>query len=141
MTVTDSRIGVGMPAALWLDEFGSKVWDAFDSTPYLVGSALRGEKPPRDVDVRVILSDEEYDRMGLGAPLHTHRNAKWVALCLAFSALGKAMTGLPIDFQIQQRTEANRDDGPRSALGLIPLRYERAISHPAARLPAREEHE
>ena len=115
-------IGVGMPAALLLDEFGSQVWSAFGEPPYLVGSALKSKKW-RDVDVRLILSDEEYEQMGLGDPEHPHQNLKWVSFTLAFSALGKALTGLPIDFQIQQQTNANKlFDGPRSALGLLPLR-------------------
>ena len=46
--------------------------------------------------------------MGFGDPERTHNNAKWVAFTLAFSALGKQMTGLPIDFQIQQTSHANR---------------------------------
>jgi hypothetical protein len=112
-----------MPAALLLDEFGSQVWAAFGHPPYLVGSALRG-KQWRDVDVRLVLPDDEYAAMGLGDPRHTHRNAKWVSLVLAYSALGKAMTGLPIDFQIEQQTQANAEhDGPRSALGCVPLRF------------------
>ena len=114
--------GVGMPAALMLDEFGSQVYSAFGSPPYLVGSALDG-KQWRDVDVRLILSDEDWDAMGLGDPRDTHRNGKWVALCLAFAALGKQMTGLPIDFQIQRQTEANAEfNKPRSALGIVSLR-------------------
>lgn len=116
-------MGTGMPTTLFLEEFGSQVWSAFGNPPYLVGSALEG-KVWRDVDVRLILSDEEYVAMGLGSPDDPHRNAKWVALCLAFSALGKQMTGLPIDFQIQQRTYANEKfKGKRSALGCVPLRY------------------
>lgn len=116
--------GVGMPAALLLDEFGSQVWAAFGSPPYLVGSALHG-KQWRDVDVRVILTDEEYAHWGLGDPRDTHRNARWVSLVLAYSALGKAITGLPIDFQIQQQTRANAEcPGPRSALGIVPLRLQ-----------------
>jgi hypothetical protein len=115
-------VGVGMPTALLLEEFGSQVWSAFGKPPYLVGSALRGKKW-RDIDVRLILEDEEYERMGLGDPNHPHQNLKWVSLVLTYSALGKALTGLPIDFQIQQRTHANKVyDGPRSALGLLPLR-------------------
>lgn len=120
-------MGVGMPAALYLDEFGSQVWAAFGGPPYLVGSALPGETKTgwRDVDVRVILSDEEYDAMGLGDPARCHHNAKWVALVMAFSALGRQMTGLPIDFQIQQQSDANRtfEGRPRSALGCIALRF------------------
>lgn len=113
-------MGVGMPAALYLEEFGSQVWHAFGTPPYLVGSALAG-KGWRDVDVRLILDDEAYAALGLGdpAPHKAFRNGKWVALCMAFSALGKQMTGLPIDFQIQQQSWANKTyDGPRSALGL-----------------------
>ena len=116
-------MGVGMPAALLLDEFGSQVWSAFGSPPYLVGSALHG-KVYRDVDVRLILDDEEYDRLDLGDPRDPLRNAKWVSLCLAYAALGKSLTKLPIDFQIQQQTWANKTySGHRSAIGLIPRRF------------------
>lgn len=133
--MADGRLRVGMPATLWLNEFGSQVWSAFGEIPYLVGSALKNElisgrgkkaKPspqPFDVDVRVILSDKEYKRQGYGDPKRCHRNGKWVAMCLAFSELGKRMTGLPIDFQIQQQTEANKDKSPRSALGIVALRF------------------
>ena len=115
-------VGVGMPAALLLDEFGSQVWSAFGEPPYLVGSALHG-KDWRDVDVRLILPDADYETWGLGDPKRPQQNAKWISLTLAYSMLGKAMTGLPIDFQIQQQTHANKlFDGPRSALGIVPLR-------------------
>lgn len=116
-------MGVGMPAALLLDEFGSQVWSAFGHPPYLVGSALREKSGWRDVDVRLILPDDEWEAMGLGNPEMDHRNGKWNALCLAFSSLGKQMTGLPIDFQIQQQSHANKAfDEQRSALGMVPLR-------------------
>ena len=116
-------MGVGMPATLYLDEFGYLVWAAFGNHPYHVGTSVL-EKVWRDVDVRLILSDEEYESMELGDPKRPHENKKWVAMTLAFSALGKAMTGLPIDFQIQQQTEANviysqREGCVRSALGCI----------------------
>lgn len=115
-------MGVGMPAALKLDEFGSQVLAVFGHPCYLVGSALAG-KAWRDVDVRLILPDDEYERLGLGNPRDAHANGKWVALVLAFSALGREMTGLPIDFQIQQMTRANaEEEGPRSYLGRVPLR-------------------
>lgn len=125
-TEKEESMSVGMPAGLWLDEFGSQVWAAFGHIPYLVGSALE-KKQWRDVDVRLILPDEEYEALGLGDPRYSHRNEKWVALALAFSALGQAMTGLPIDFQIQQQTDANKEYGgrPRSALGTTPLRMKR----------------
>lgn len=119
-------MGVGMPQQLLLDEFGSQVWAAFGECPYHVGSSLTQKSGWRDVDVRLILSDEAYEALGLGDPAQTHRNAKWVSLSLAFSALGKAVTGLPIDFQVQQQTYANATyKGLRSALGLTPLRMAR----------------
>lgn len=119
-------VGTGMPATLFLNEFGSHVWAAFGHMPYHVGSSLTKKTGWRDVDVRIILSDDEYERMELGDPERTHHNAKWVSLVLAYSALGKAMTGLPIDFQIQQQTYANEHyKGIRSALGATPLRLAR----------------
>lgn len=121
---------IGMPESLLLDEFASQVWAAFGRQPYLVGSALVDKAGWRDVDVRLILPDEEWDAAGFLPPsqgVTQRRDGKLVvALTLAFSVLGQKMTGLPIDFQIQRATEANRDYGgkPRSALGLVPLRWE-----------------
>lgn len=113
---------VGMPAALKLEEFGSQVWHAFGEPPYLVGSATF-YKSWRDVDVRLILDDKTYKAMGLGDPKRGPHNGKWAALCAAFAALGREMTGLPVDFQIQQRTYANKKyKGARMAIGLVQLR-------------------
>ncbi len=116
-------MGVGMPADMLLHEFGSQVWHAFGTPAYHVGSSLEN-KVWRDVDVRLILDDAEYERLGLGKPNLPRHSGKWVALCLAFSALGAQMTGLPIDFQIQQQTRANAEypNEPRSALGVVALR-------------------
>lgn len=116
-------MGIGMPETLLLDEFGYLVYCALGDYPYHVGSSVFS-KVWRDVDVRLILEDEEYERMGLGDPKHPHANGKWAALVLAFSTLGKSMTGLPIDFQIQQQSLANatysQETGcVRSALGCI----------------------
>jgi len=114
-------MGVGMPAELYLDQFGRHIWAVFGAPPYLVGSALRLKKGWRDVDVRMILPDEQWEAMELGEPEGCAYNAKWVSLCLAYSALGRHITGLPIDFQLQQRTFANtKYDQPRSAIGLSP---------------------
>ena len=116
--------GVGMPASLHLSEFGSQVWSAFGHPPYLVGSALMG-KAWRDVDVRLILPDDEYAACFPDDPegKSQHQDGKWVALVMAFAALGKQLTGLPIDFQIQQQSRANAlYAGPRSALGIVNLR-------------------
>ena len=125
------EIGVGMPAFLYLEEFGSQVWHAFGHLPYLVGTALVG-KEWRDVDVRLILSDEEYFAL-FGERARIERTCgKWVALCLAFSALGKQMTGLPIDFQIQQQTKANEQfkGQPRQGLGYVALRMAKHVEEP-----------
>ena len=113
--------GVGMPTTLLLEEFGFQIYAAFGDYPYLVGSVLKTTQW-RDVDVRLILDDDDYARAGFGDPANQHANARWVAFVMAFSALGKAITGLPIDFQIQQRTNANaefsgKDGHMRSALG------------------------
>lgn len=119
-------MSVGMPQELLLQEFGSQVWAVFGSCPYLVGSALNEKSGWRDVDVRMILDDAIWEAMDLGPTDQVMQNAKWVSLCLAYSALGKAMTGLPIDFQLQKQTEANaKFPGNRSALGVIPLRMSR----------------
>lgn len=113
-------VGVGMPAYLYLQEFGSQVWSAFGSCPYIVGSCLY-KKVWRDVDVRMILDDEDFEKWGFGQP--DQENGKRTAFEMAFAELGRRMTWLPIDFQIQQQTACNKKfNGPRSAIGIIALR-------------------
>jgi hypothetical protein len=107
-------MSTGMPAGIWLNKFGVIVKDAFGHVPYHVGSSL-WNKDWRDVDVRLILPDDEFDRL-FGQP-RSEVNAKLSAFTLAFAALGREMTGLPIDFQIQRQTEANaKYPGNRGAL-------------------------
>lgn len=110
-----------MPAGIWLTKFGVIVRDYFGHVPYQVGSSLR-TKDWRDVDVRLILPDEEFaERFGSNRSAET--NPKLAAVTLAFAALGKAMTGLPIDFQIQPASHANSVYGgeARSALFEVSL--------------------
>lgn len=117
-----------MPQLLRLEQFATQVYHAFGWPPMLVGSAVAG-KQWRDVDVRLVLPDamyvalfdakderdgpfaENYDPIENAAREHwnkgTHSCGKWVAFCLAFSELGKSMTGLPIDFQIQPESTAD----------------------------------
>lgn len=114
-------MGVGMPTILLLQDFGEHVYRAFGHMSYHVGSSLRDKAGWRDVDVRLLLPDDEYARMELGDPDRPHDNARWVSIVMAWSAFGKQLTGLPIDFQIQPVTYANakfsRKDGcQRSAL-------------------------
>jgi hypothetical protein len=111
-------IGVGMPAALHLDAFGREIEAAFDHLPYLVGSAAVG-KTWRDVDVRLILPDEEFDALFPPVDPHALNDGRWGLICAAISELAKVRTGLPVDFQIQRMSTANaRYPGVRHALGL-----------------------
>lgn len=110
--------GVGMPAALKLEQFGRVLFEFFGAHAYQVGSSILSTDW-RDVDVRMILSDEEFDATFGKLTRPRCLNLKWNAACLAFSSLGREMTGLPIDFQIDRQTEANdMYPGPRSALGI-----------------------
>lgn len=132
-------VGVGMPASIYLQQFGQILSDAFDgAVAYHVGSSLTGTTW-RDVDIRILLDLKEYKAMGLGNPKSGQENAKWCALCMAFSELGRKMTGLPIDFQIQEIDTANAQypclgEGPdkhrRSALILESVRRIRQQEEP-----------
>jgi hypothetical protein len=86
---------IGFPESILLNEFAGWIQVVFNRPIYLVGSALE-KANPRDVDVAVILSDEEFEAM----ELRGEKNAKWASLCLAYSVLGQKLTGLPIDFKI-----------------------------------------
>lgn len=114
-------MGVGMPQSLLLQQFGNYLCDAFGHIPYHVGSSLKNKDGWRDVDVRVLIPDDEYAAMGLGEAGFEHNSKKWRAVTLAWSAFGKSLTGLPIDFQLQQASYANekyptRQGHQRSAL-------------------------
>jgi hypothetical protein len=64
----------------------------------------------------MILPDDEFAKE-FGQPESSEVNKKLAAVTLAFAALGKEMTGLPIDFQIQPETWANEKyPNRRSAL-------------------------
>jgi hypothetical protein len=97
---------------LWaLDEACKPLRATFpDYGPYLVGSVI--ERPTyRDVDVRLILADEQYDRL---------TDDEWGLLGFITSRHLAAATGLPIDFQFQRHTEAIAayGDKTRTPLGL-----------------------
>jgi hypothetical protein len=79
---------------------------------YLVGTATeRG--PHRDVDVRLILDDKRHDKLCKAI------GRKGIALLgLTIGQYLASLTGLPIDFQVQRRTEANvLHSGMRNPLG------------------------
>jgi hypothetical protein len=112
-------IGVGMPHLLHLNAFGRELHEAFGEYAYLVGSAAVG-KTWRDVDVRLMLGDDDFDALFPGHVNPGRCDGKWSLLCAAISELGRLRTGLPIDFQIQRTSEANDlyGGGVRQALGL-----------------------
>lgn len=105
------------------------LWGAFGKTGgvYLVGSVLR--KPDwRDVDIRAILDDAEFDRL-FPVTDKWGENAQWKLICIAVSHYLVSVTGLPIDFQIQRQTQANemyaKDEGHgRNAIGLFVHGYD-----------------
>ncbi|MFF4536582.1 hypothetical protein [Streptomyces aureus] len=99
-------VGVGMPAALHLDAFAREITDAFDAVPYLVGTAAQG-KQWRDVDVRLILADEQFDALFPAPTREGQPDGLWGLLCAALSELARVRTGLPVDFQIQRMSYAN----------------------------------
>lgn len=90
------------------------VTEAMGQPPYLVGSVEQGDRDWRDVDVRSILDDEDFDA------LFTGREFFWSLFCFSVSEMLSKATGLPVDFQVQRRTEANEKFGehPRNPLGM-----------------------
>src|SRR5207248_742949 len=87
-----------------LDEACAPFLSAFGAHPYLVGSA--SHRPDfRDVDVRLILADDEYDALFAG------REGLWALLGRLGSTYLRQRTGLPVDFQVQRQTEANEKFG------------------------------
>ncbi len=86
-----------------------------DWPTYLVGSAETSDIY-RDVDVRTILDDRLFDQLFPSLRV-------WECWCFLASDWLTRATGLPIDYQVQRRTEANeRYDGPRNPLGRSPGR-------------------
>lgn len=113
-----------------LDAACIPLWKAFITRGFgvfLVGSALH--KPDwRDVDIRVILPDDEYDRMFPDADEHG-QTAFWHITCISISSYLSSVTGLPIDFQIQKQSEANAkyptsEGHRRSAIGMFVHSYD-----------------
>jgi hypothetical protein len=106
-----------------LDEACRTINEAFDSTCYLVGSSTE-RADYRDVDVRVMLPEETFDVLFPGCPpdpaVTPASDPYWSLVCVAISEHLSRQTGLPIDFQVQRRDEANRlYSKPRHPLGII----------------------
>lgn len=96
-----------------------EVMKSYDSLGvYLVGSCLKS-KDYRDVDVRCIMRDYEFEA-AFPKDEHGHR-PRWMLACLSISAWFRQVTGLPVDFQFQKMTLANERypsrEHKRNALG------------------------
>jgi len=85
---------------------------------YLVGSSLK-RRDYRDVDVRFIMSDENYDRMFRNENGWT--NPLWSLMCTTISMWLEKQSGLPIDFQIQRMTQANAQHSMKTGHERQPL--------------------
>lgn len=103
---------VGAPAIFALKSACQDLARAFNCYGvYLVGSAL--ERPDwRDVDVRMILSDEAFVGLFPGAvhdgkPANWEANPRWLWMTISISDRLSKLSGLPIDFQFQPQTHAN----------------------------------
>lgn len=112
--------GTGVPATMHLEAFGQTVKQAFGHVAYHVGTSAVSKTGWRDVDVRLMLPDDEFDALFPGYGTAHHIDAFWSLICAAISELGRARTGLPIDFQIQRTSDANEKyPGFRAPLMLI----------------------
>ena len=100
--------------------------EAFGPHIFLVGSAHE-KRDYRDVDVRVMLPDEDWERLFPGLdPGRAQLDPLWSIMCAAISLYLSQHSDLPVDFQIQQRTKANEEypKEKRGPLGLFAARPE-----------------
>ena len=117
---------VGAPAIFALNLCCQQINAAFGLFGcYLVGSAI--ERPDwRDVDVRFILSDEEFSNLFPDAVTTSaawEHDPRWAILNTGISWWLRNATGLPVDFQFQPQTWANeRHNKMRHALGMQVVR-------------------
>jgi hypothetical protein len=111
---------VGAPAVFALEQCCQIINDSFGGYGcYLVGSALE-RQDWRDVDVRYILQDAEFQKLFPNAHEHCwEQDPRWLLLTVSISAWLSKVTGLPVDFQFQPQSHANdKHKGFRNALGL-----------------------
>lgn len=126
---------IGAPEFFHLDLLCRVINEAFGEYgygTYLVGSSLH-RRDFRDVDVRFIMADAEFDRLfpevaGASAGCWSRCSA-WSLICGAVSEWLAKRSGLPIDFQIQRMTEANAEfNEPRNALGVFRTRSTKELT-------------
>lgn len=108
------------PHVFNLNQACAVVAQALNHSVYLVGSALE-RRDYRDVDVRAILDDAEFDRLfpGLAKGIAS-LDPLWSLMCSSISLYLQQHSGLPVDFQIQRSSDANaKYQGRRHALGMF----------------------
>ena len=113
---------IGAPQQFELNQACRVITEAYGYCLYQVGSSLT-KRDFRDVDLRCILDDEEFDKKYPGIRSNHQMDARWSLDCSAISMWLSKRTGLPIDFQFQRMTEANeefgRDEHGRNAIGIF----------------------
>lgn len=118
--MADRATYIGAPQLFNLHNACRLIGDAFGhGHTYLVGSALH-RRDFRDVDVRFIMKDDAFKALFPGAKIGLEQfNARLSLLNAAISEWLSGVSGLPVDFQFQSRTEANQHyQGRRNALGI-----------------------
>lgn len=109
---------IGAPQYFNLNHACVLLAQAFGHGIYLVGSSME-RRDFRDVDVRCILEDPDFDRL---FPPDEMGGARWSIMNAVIAQWLSAQANLPVDFQFQSQTKANREygNGKRSALSILP---------------------
>ena len=108
---------IGAPEYFILNQLCCILVESFGLCTYLVGSSITS-LDFRDVDIRTILDDEEFDK--LFKDNTTTHNPFWSLLCISVSEYLSSKSGLKVDYQIQRRTETNKTyNGSRQAIGFF----------------------
>lgn len=117
------------PRQMFLLDLACKPIEEGIGATFHVGTSAHGRTEYRDVDVRTILADEQYDALA-----DAIEPAGVAFLGLAIGEYLHSLTGLPIDYQIQRQTEANaQHPWSRNPLGVRDLSNFRGDAAPAAR--------
>lgn len=103
-----------------LDHACKILGQTFHFNVYLVGSVLK-KKDWRDVDLRCMLDDEDYDKLFNSPYKDLNCDHMRQVMNISISSWLKSMTGLPVDFQFQKTSKANEEykSEPRSCIGWV----------------------
>lgn len=125
-----SKTNIGPHQHILLDQFGQLVYAAWGAIGYRVGSSVKLGETWRDIDIRVMLDTPHWvkrfncshEAAEDDKPVThegRHRHPSWQAEMLAWSTLGERITGLPIDFQVEDVEWANKEfpTEPRNPIG------------------------